>query len=133
MRLSQARALQEPVPAPWSLPVPLGPAVALRTGLADIKSQGRIINVDDDQRAALFNGARARVQERWYRPDMVVVVVVVELLDDGPGWPEGTWRRGTTGALPLRYFIPDQGKKSAKQLNREIAMSLAEHAERRSS
>jgi hypothetical protein len=65
-------------------------------------TRGTIVNVDNDQRAAFFEGATARVKERWYRPDMVVV----ELLDDGPGWPGGTWKKGTVGAVDLRYFIP---------------------------
>jgi hypothetical protein len=84
-------------------------------------TRGQIVNVDGDQRAAFFDGARARVQQRLYRPDEVLV----ELLDDGPGWPGGTWHHGTTGTIPLRYFIPDQGKKSTKQLERDIATALA--------
>ncbi len=86
-------------------------------------TRGKIVNIDGDQRAAFFDGAHARVQQRLYRPDEVLV----ELLDDGPGWPGGTWHRGTTGTIPLRYFIPDQEKKkSTKQLERDIAVALAE-------
>lgn len=84
-------------------------------------TRGQIIDVDGNQQAAFFDGARARVQQRLYRPDEVLV----ELLDDGPGWPGWTWHHGTTGAIPLRYFIPDKGKKSTKPLERDIAIALA--------
>ncbi len=47
------------------------------------------------------------MQQRLYHPDEVFV----ELLDDGPGWPGGTWHRGTTGTIPLRYFILDRRKR----------------------
>lgn len=58
---------------------------------------GRIVNVDGRAAAAFYEGARARVRQRVYRPDGVVV----ELLDEGPGW-----KRGTVGEVPLRYFAP---------------------------
>lgn len=53
-------------------------------------TRGRVVDVDGNRAAALFDGARARVLQRLYFPD----AVVVELLDDGPGW-----QRGMTGQI----------------------------------
>lgn len=91
-------------------------------------SLGRIVNADNNQRAAFFDGARARVQQRLYRPDSVIV----ELLDDGPGWPGGTWHRGTIGELRLRYFIPDQGReRRSGQAPESFAANTQTHATRK--
>jgi len=60
-------------------------------------TRGTITNVDNDQRAAYFDGARVKVIQRLYFPDEVIV----EILSNGPNW-----RKGTTGSIPLRYFVP---------------------------
>jgi hypothetical protein len=70
-----------------------------------IGTQGRIVDVDGSAVAGLFNGARARVTARRFHPDGVIV----ELLDDGPNW-----RRGMTGEIPLRYFIPNKGRSAVR-------------------
>lgn len=71
-------------------------------------TRGRIVNVDASPRAAFYHGASARVRKRLHHPDEVVV----ELLDDGPGHPGGTWQHGAFGVIPLRYFVPRAGKKT---------------------
>lgn len=76
-----------------------------------VGTKGRIVDVDGNAGAAFFDGARAKVLERLYHPD----AVVVELLDDGPGWPGGSWQRGTRGHVYLRYFVPDP--KPAKRVS----------------
>lgn len=64
-----------------------------------VGTKGQIVNVDGSRAAELFAGARAKVLQRLYRPDGVVV----ELLNDGP-----VWHRGQKGEIALRYFIPDK-------------------------
>lgn len=70
---------------------------------------GRIVNVDGRRDAALFDGARAKVIQRLYFPDSVII----EILDDG-----ATWHRGTVGEVPIRYFIPERyrGMESKRRL-----------------
>ena len=63
-----------------------------------VGTRGRIVDVDGSRAAALFEGARARVLQRLYFPD----AVIVELLNEGP-----TWHRGQVGQLAIRYFIPE--------------------------
>jgi hypothetical protein len=67
----------------------------IRTG-----TRGRIVDVDGNKAAALYQdgNARVRVLQRLYFPD----AVLVEVLNDGP-WGS----RGTTGQVALRYFLPD--------------------------
>jgi hypothetical protein len=65
-----------------------------------VGTRGRIVDVDGSRAAALFDGARARVLQRLYRPD----AVIVELLNEGP-----VWHRGQVGQLEIRYFIPESG------------------------
>jgi hypothetical protein len=67
----------------------------IRTG-----TRGRIVDVDGNKAAAIYQdgGARVRVLQRLYFPD----AVLVELLNDGP-WGA----RGATGQVALRYFLPD--------------------------
>ena len=66
-----------------------------------VGTRGRIIDVDGNRSAAFYEdgGARARVIQRLYFPD----AVIVELLNDGP-WG----KRGLTGQVELRYFVPDR-------------------------
>lgn len=64
-----------------------------------VGTKGRIVNVDGDRRAEFYDGARAKVLQRVYHPDGVVV----ELLDDGP-----LWKSGYKGEIALRYFVPDK-------------------------
>ena len=68
--------------------------------LVRVGTRGRIVDVDGNKAAAFYQdgGARARVLQRLYFPD----AVLVELLNDGP-WGS----RGTTGQIALRYFLPD--------------------------
>lgn len=80
--------------------------------MVHVGTKGQIINVDGKRAAAEFDGARAKVLQRMYFPDGVIV----ELLDDGP-----TWRRGQKGEIPLRYFVPDKrgsGKASSRSSSR---------------
>ena len=65
-----------------------------------VGTRGRIVDVDGNKAAALYQdgGARVRVLQRLYFPD----TVLVELLNDGP-WGS----RGATGQVALRYFLPD--------------------------
>jgi len=70
-----------------------------------VGTKGRIVNVDGRAAAEYYNGARARVTARRFFPDGVIV----EILEDGPNW-----RRGMSGEIPLRYFIPDKSKSAAR-------------------
>ena len=65
-----------------------------------VGTRGRIVDVDGNKAAAIYQdgGARVRVLQRLYFPD----AVLVELLNDGP-WGS----RGATGQVALRYFLPD--------------------------
>ena len=76
------------------------PNTKIRVGM-----RGRIMNVDDNQAAALFEGAQAQVLQRLYFPD----TIIVELLNDG-----STWHRGQVGQLAIRYFIPDRAPRSSR-------------------
>ena len=66
-----------------------------------VGTRGRIVDLDGNKAAAIYQdgNARARVLQRMYFPD----AVLVELLNDGP-WGS----RGMTGELALRYFLPDK-------------------------
>jgi hypothetical protein len=64
-----------------------------------VGTKGRIVNVDGDRRAEFYDGVRAKVLERRYFPD----AVIVELLDAGP-----LWKAGYKGEIALRYFVPDK-------------------------
>jgi hypothetical protein len=66
-----------------------------------VGTRGRIVDVDGNRAAAFYEegGARARVVQRVYFPD----AVIVELLNDGP-WGS----RGLRGHIELRYFVPNR-------------------------
>ena len=76
-----------------------------------VGTRGRIVDIDGHRAAALFDGARARVLQRLYHPEGVVI----ELLDDSPAEDARRyWRRGMTGEIPLRYFVPDQRRSGTR-------------------